>query len=172
MNSRLDRLEGVAEFLRPAVTELFRLCQSKLKRTLLLVHGYRSAQEQLLAYQKGRTFDRELADWVVSDKKLIVTNARPGQSVHNVIKKLDGTAAALGIDAAPFLSDGGINWSPGETFWNELSEIAWDVGLDPYHDMIGAYFPGDDGHFEEPGWKLKLEGLGLILPTSNLVREV
>lgn len=168
MNSRLDRLEGVAEFLRQAVIRLFELSEEKLKTRLLLVHGFRSSQEQMLLYQKGRTYNREEGIWVVTSKGEIVTNAKPGRSAHNVIKKLDGRAAAVGVDVAPFTKDGGVNWSPPDAYWDDLYELAWKVGLDPLGDPTGSYTAWDKGHFEEPAWKLKLEGLGLLLPASDI----
>lgn len=168
MNSRLDRLEGVAEFLRPAVVRLFGLCEEKLKTKLLLVHGFRSSHEQMLLYQKGRNYNREEGIWVVVNKGDVVTNALPGKSAHNVVRKLDGRAAAVGVDVVPFTKDGGVNWAPPDAFWDDLYELSWKVGLDPLGDPVGAFVQWDKGHFEEPGWKLKLDGLGLILPVADV----
>ncbi len=172
MNSRLDRLEGVAAFLHRPIIRLFELCEEKLKTRMLLVHGFRSSQEQLLLYQKGRSFNREECIWTVTNKLEVVTNALPGKSAHNVVKKIDGRAAAVGIDAVPFTNDGGVNWSPPDAFWASVYELAWKVGLDPLGDQIGAYVQWDKGHFEEPAWKEKLEGLGLILPASDYQQGV
>ena len=35
-------------------------------------------------------------------------------------------------------------------------------------DKIGAFMSWDRGHLEEPGWKWKLDGLGLLLPTEEI----
>ena len=158
-------------FLRQPISHLFELCESKLKRTLLLVHGFRSVQEQMLIYQKGRTYNRESGVWEVTSKGEVVSNAKPGQSAHNVVTKLDGKPAALAVDVIPFTADGGLNWNPPESFWDSLYELAWKVGLDPLGDPIGAYLPGDAGHLEEPGWRYKLADMGLILPTSEMSRS-
>lgn len=166
MNQRLDRLDGVAPMLRTPALELIQRCQRKLGRTLLVVSGWRSVQEQLLNYQKGRVFVRETGEWEVADQTAVVTNSRPGGSAHNVIVKRDGAPSAMGLDLIPLLSNGQPEWDVDLRFWDDLYELAWKVGLDPLGDTIGAYLKGDLGHFEEPAWRLKLEGLGLILPVT------
>jgi len=169
MNQHLDRLNDVAPFLRAPVLRLCELCDQKLKRTLLIVTGFRSVNEQLLKYVQGRTFNRESGEWEVTDVKQVITNAKPGRSAHNVVTR-DGASAALAVDLIPFDGRGYVDWDPGVAFWDSLYELAWKVGLDPLGDPAGAYLAGDQGHFEEPGWKLKLEGLGLVLPNSDVQR--
>ena len=167
MNQRLERLDGLAPFLQAPALRLIEQCDLKLKRKLLIVSGWRSVQEQMLNYQKGRTMNRETGEWEVSDAALIVTKAKPGLTPHNAITR-KGDRAALAFDCIPLKPTGEPDWLVAVSFWDTLYELAWKCGLDPLGDRIGAYLPGDMGHFEEPGWKWKLDGLGLILPVSGL----
>lgn len=169
INQHLERLELVSPIIRQPVQRLFDLCEEKLKRKLLLVTGFRSVNEQLLKYAQGRTFNRESGDWEVTNAKEVITNAKPGRSAHNLVTQA-GVPASLAVDVIPFDGRGYVDWTPGETFWEALYEIAWKVGLDPLGDPIGAYLAGDMGHFEEPGYTYKLDGLGLVQPTSEIQR--
>lgn len=165
MNQRLERVTGCHPLIRRPVLRLVELCEEKLKRRLLIVHGHRSVQDQLLIYQKGRTYDRENAVWVVTSKQDVVSNALPGLSAHNVIT-MSGNPASMAVDVIPFDAAGGLDWDVALGFWDDLYELAWKVGLDPLGDAIGAYLPGDRGHFEEPAWKLKLDGLQCYQPVN------
>jgi len=170
MNQHLERLDGVAPLLREPVRRLLELAQQKLGTTLLVVHGFRSVAEQLRLYQQGRVFDRGQGIWVIDDPAQVITQATPGTSAHNVVAR-DGTPAALAVDVIPLkLSTGRPDWSPGERFWDDLYELSWRVGLDPLGDPVGAYLAADKGHFEEPAWRLKLDGLGLVLPNPVLTQ--
>lgn len=171
MEQHLERLDGLSPLIRQPALELIQRCQTKLGRTLLVVSGWRSLQEQMLNYQKGRTLIRETGEWEVSDPSLIVTKSKPGSSAHNVIT-MNGDRAAMALDVIPLLPTGQPDWNVSGDFWDGLYEIAWKVGLDPLGDTIGAFLKGDLGHFEEPAWKLKLEGLGYILPASATPRTV
>jgi hypothetical protein len=168
MNQHLDRLEGVAPFLRPSVMGLINNCDQKLKRKLMIVSGWRSVQEQMLNYQKGRTLNRETGEWDVTDLALVVTRSKPGSTPHNVIAR-NGERASVAVDLIPLLDNGEADWNVGEDFWDHLYELAWKVGLDPLGDPVGGYLKMDKGHFEEPAFRLKLDGLGLLLPVSGLV---
>lgn len=165
MNQRLDRIDGCHPLIKQPVLRLVELCERKLGRKLLLVYGFRSVQEQVLIYQKGRSYDRESASWVVTDKAQIVTNALPGSSAHNVIT-VAGVPAAMAVDVIPLNPDGSADWGVSENWWDQLYELAWKCGLDPLGDPTGSYLAGDRGHFEEPAWKLKLDGLNCYLPVS------
>lgn len=169
MNQRLDRLDGLAAFLRPCALRLIELCDTKLGRKLLVVSGWRSVQEQMLNYQKGRTFMRDTGEWVVSNPAAVVTKAKPGASAHNVIISQTGLPSAMAFDVIPLLSTGQPDWNVDEEFWDRLYELSWKVGLDPLGDPVGGFLKGDLGHFEEPGWKLKIGELGLLLPDSHIV---
>lgn len=167
MNQHLERLNGLAGFLQPVVLELLTRCARDLKRPLLVVRGWSSYSEQLQKYSQGRTFDRDAGDWVETDPALIVTRAKPGLSAHNVVVRETMAKAAVGVDLIPLLPNGQPDWHVAPAFWEALYPIAWKVGLDPLGDQIGAYLRGDLGHFEEPGWKLKLQGLGLMQPVGS-----
>jgi len=171
MNQHLERLDGLAPVIRQPVRLLLERCQAKLQRTLLIVYGWRSVQAQALLYQQGRVLDRESGDWVVADPSAIVTKAKPGTTAHNVITK-DGQAASVAVDLIPLHPDGTPEWDVGHEFWDDLYELAWKVGLDPLGDPIGSYLAGDQGHFEEPGWTEKLDGLGLVLPVNTFTTPV
>lgn len=167
MNQHLDRLNGLAGFLQPVVLELLTRCERDLKRPLMVVRGWSSYAEQLGKYAQGRTFDRELNDWVETEPGLIVTRAKPGLSTHNVVVQGTMAKAAVGVDLIPLLPNGEPDWQVSMAFWEALYPLAWKVGLDPLGDQIGAYLQGDLGHFEEPGWKLKLPRLGLMQPVGS-----
>ena len=166
MDQRLDRLDGLHGCIRQPAMLLIERCTIKLNRKLLVVSGWRSIQEQALNYQKGRTFNRATGEWDVTDKKGIVTDKKPGLSAHNVITR-QGERASMALDVIPLTEDGKADWEVDDDFWDKLYELAWKVGLDPLGDPIGSYLAGDKGHFEEPAWKLKLEGLGLIQPATT-----
>lgn len=168
MNQRLERLDGLALFLQQPALKLVELCDAKLKRKLMIVSGWRSVQEQMLNFQRGRTMNRETGEWEVADKSLVVTNAKPGLTPHNAITR-DGQRAALAFDCVPLKSNGEADWLVDMGFWDNLYELSWKVGLDPLGDPIGEYLKGDLGHFQEPGYTYKMSALGIILPVSGLV---
>ena len=171
MNQHLERLDGLASVIRQPMLRLIELCDQKLGRKLMIVYGWRSVQEQALLYQKGRTINRETGEWDISDAALVVTKAKPGTTAHNVITT-SGDRAAVAADLIPLKADGTAEWDVDEDFWDKVYKLAWKVGLDPLGDPIGSYLAGDRGHFEEPGWKWKLDGLGLMLPVSPLTTPV
>lgn len=167
MNQHLERIDTCAALIREPVRELLSLCESKLHSILLVVYGWRSVAEQALLYQKGRAVNRETGEWEIVDTSLVVTKAKPGATAHNVITR-DGQPASMAVDLIPLLADGTANWESGEAFWDDLYRLAWQVGLDPLGDPVGAYLKYDKGHFEEPGWKLKLAGLNLMQPVDSV----
>lgn len=167
MNQRLDRLDGLAAFMRLPALRLVELCESKLSRKLLVVSCWRSVHEQLANYQKGRAFVRETGEWEIVDEKLVVTKAKPGLTPHNVIVIADKKPASVALDVIPLLANGQPEWNVDVRFWDDLYELAWKVGLDPLGDKPGAFLQGDLGHFEEPAWKLKIADLGLTLPDAH-----
>lgn len=169
MNLHHERLDGVSPVIRGAVMRLCDLSELNLKRPLLIVHGWRSMAQQHAIYEQGRAINRETGEWEIVDAKAVVTKAKPGTSAHNVITKREGQPAALGVDVIPLAPTGQPDWNVADHFWSALYLLAWECGLDPLGDRIGAYLSGDKGHFEEPGWRLKLPGLGLILPVSEVL---
>lgn len=166
MNQRLDRVEGCHPLIKRPVLRLIELCEQKLKKKLFVVYGFRTVQEQMLIYQKGRTWDPANAVWVETDPKAVVTRSLPGLSAHNVVTTA-GKPAAMGVDLVPLDVSGQLDWEVSMDLWDALYELAWKVGLDPLGDPIGSYLKGDLGHFEEPCWKLKIDALGCYQPTST-----
>lgn len=171
LNQRLERIDGLHPMLHAPAKRLIGLCDEKLHRTLMVVYGWRSVQEQQLIYQHGRTMTVATGLWEITDPKLVVTRALPGTSAHNVIT-VKGDRAAMALDLIPINADGTANWTPGEDFWDALYELSWKCGLDPLGDPIGGYLPNDKGHLEEPGWRLKLDGLGCLLPAVGTATPV
>lgn len=171
MNQHFERLDGLAPVIRLPALQLIERCQRKLGRTLMVVSGWRSVNEQMLNYQKGRIFVRETGEWEVADRASVVTNSKPGLSAHNVIT-LAGVASSMALDVIPLLANGQPEWEVDLRFWDDLYEIAWKVGLDPLGDAMGSFLDGDRGHFEEPAWKLKLDGLNLMLPVALVPQAV
>lgn len=167
MNQRLERIDTCAALIRQPVRELIRLCDVKLHRPLMVVYGWRSVQEQALLYQKGREMNRETGEWEIINAALVVTKAKPGTTAHNVIT-MTGEPASMAVDLVPLKNDGTADWEPGETFWDNLYRLSWACGLDPLGDPVGAYMKYDKGHFEEPAWRLKLDGLGYLQPTESV----
>jgi hypothetical protein len=165
VNQRLDRLDHLAPFLREPALAYIQTVQEKCAIALAVVFTWRSVQEQSAIYQKGRTYDPGQGIWVVTDETAVVTNAKPGLSAHNVVD-LTGKPAAMGMDVMPLKADGTLDWVAAPAFWAPLYELAWRYGFDPLGDSIGAYLPGDWGHLEEPAWRRKLSGLGLVQPVS------
>jgi len=171
MNQHLDRLDGCAPVIRQPVLKLIELCEAKLARKLMIVSGWRSVQEQMLLYQKGRAMNRETGEWEIADAGLVVTRAKPGTTAHNVVTE-KGERASCAVDLIPLHPDGAIDWTPGEKFWDRLYELSWKCGLDPLGDPIGAMLAGDKGHFEEPAFRLKMSAMGLVFPVANFTRTI
>jgi hypothetical protein len=164
MDQRLDRLDQVATFLQVPARELIAAVETRLGRKLLVVFGYRAMKLQMDLWGRGRE-ETSPGIWRVVDAKKIVTKARAG--AHNVITRA-GAPASVAIDVIPLKADGTAEWDVGKAFWLELYDLSWGYGLDPLGDAVGAFLEFDKGHLEEPGWKLKLEGLGLLLPIEGV----
>jgi len=170
MNQHLERLDQLATVLRRPTQRLLELCEAKLKTKLVIVHTFRSVQEQYRIYQQGRRFDPEQSIWVVDDPAKIVTKAAPGTSGHNVVDR-QGHPSALAVDVAVLDPETGQpSWDVDPLFLDDLYALSWTVGMDPLGDPIGAHYAADKLHFEEPAWGLKVEGLGLVLPAPLLTQ--
>ncbi len=164
MNQRLDKLDLLAPLVRDPALRFIQRAQAQRQVTLGVVWTWRAVAEQQRLWEQGRTYDREQAVWVVTDENAVVTNAKPGRSAHNVVTLAERAPAALAVDLMPLRPDGEFDWVTGFAFWQPLYDLAWQCGLDPLGDTVGAYLAGDWGHFEEPAWRLKLGSLGLMLP--------
>jgi hypothetical protein len=124
MNQHLGKVDSCAVLIRYPVLQLIALCESKLHRSLMVVYGWRSVQEQALLYQKGRAMNRETGEWDIADASLVVTRAKPGTTAHNVITRT-GEPASMAVDLVPLKNDGSADWEPGDKFWDDLYRIAW-----------------------------------------------
>jgi hypothetical protein len=163
---KLSRLDQAAAFLQPSLRELHARA-ARVGILLFVVFVWRSPAEQWRLYQQGRVLNRETEEWEPIDpvkRTGIVTNARPWEAPH-CVTTLDGQPAAVAADFVPMdKKTGKLLWDAQDTVWQRFWELASKVGLDPLGDKWGAYYEGDRGHVEEPGWRLKLAGLGLTLP--------
>ena len=164
MNQRLERIGLLAPFLQPCVKGFIEQVTVRLGIILLVTNGFRSADEQRLIYQQGRTFNPCSQEWEITDEAAVKTKAKPGQSAHNVVDGRD-VPASLAVDVIPLHTDGTINWTPTDEVWKAIYAIAWEFGLDPLGDKTGAYYAMDKGHFEEPNWRAKLSGFGYKQPS-------
>lgn len=139
--------------------EFAALCAEK-QIDYLLYCTYRSFEEQARLYRKGRPFDvieqeairlrkkfhrEDLADLLIGvgpQYGRLVTNAAPGQSIHNY---------RMAFDVVP-LVDGRPVWSTEQedelALWMKLGEAGKSVGLE-----WGGDWPGllDFPHFQQPG---------------------
>lgn len=98
---------------------------------------YRSNEEQDADYAQGRT-----------EHGKIITNARAGQSAHNVTLT-DGTPAAKAFDFAIKTPDGQVDWSGSDAAWLQAISIGVNLGL-----VSGSTFSMvDRPHFELPNWQ-------------------
>ena len=102
-----------------------------------VTHTLRTLDEQLHLYAKGR---KQTPDgWVVVDKKLIVTKAKPGSSPHNY-------GAAFDICFA-----GPNPYPDDDALWLAVGEVG---------EMVGLAWGGrwvrflDRPHFERPDWRV------------------
>lgn len=100
---------------------------------VLVTCTYRSGIEQAELYAQGRT-----------SKGKIVTNAKPGESLHNML--LNGLPGARALDVVPMVN-GKPMWDAENPLWQKLGEIGKSVGLE---------WAGDWPRFKEfPHFQLK-----------------
>ena len=100
---------------------------------LVVTCTWRSPAEQAQLYAQGRTAPGK-----------IVTNAKPGQSMHNVT--LGGQPASLAIDVVP-LRNGKPVWDNTDPIWQQVGAAGEQAGL----EWAGRWkrfreFP----HFQDP----------------------
>lgn len=160
----LERLNQLATFLQLPAREFIAALRRDHALIMFVSYTWRSAATQQALFEQGRTIDRETGSWVVTQPDLVVTNAVPGSSPHNVM--LGNQPASLALDMIPMTSTGHLLWGTNLTTWDKIYTYAWKFGFDPLGDSIGAQYEADRCHFEEPNWKQKVQGLGLTLPTA------
>lgn len=124
--------------LHPALLELWThlvpAVQQELGLSIFLTCTYRSNEEQTRLYAQGRTAGGK-----------IVTNARAGQSAHNV-RPPEGSHA---LDFAVSDGRGGVTWEGSK--YDAVAKIAQRMGAD-----CGAFWPNfiDRPHIQMPGWHI------------------
>lgn len=171
MQQRLERLDTMASFLQEPAKEFIKAIYQDFGHTMFVIYAWRSMIEQHKLYQQGREFRRDEGIWVVVDDEQVVTRATPGKSPHNIITR-DGAPAALAFDMVPMNANGSLRWNTPKVEWGKIYARAWDFGLDPLGDTIGAHLKYDLCHFEEPAWKYKLHGFQLVQPHADLTRLI
>lgn len=183
MDLHAERLNWVHPLVAAKVRIWQQMVMDRLRMPLLIVSGWRAVMEQADRYQLGRHFNPDTKQWEILDPTQIVTKAKPGLSAHNTVDVETGHGAAVGVDVIPIDTSGqplwrlpnespatlGQRWMatfhrPEQVIWDELYMLAHRVGLDPLGDRVGAYLPGDKGHFEEGGWRYVMPELGIRYP--------
>lgn len=83
---------------------------------LLVTCTYRSDEEQARLYAQGRT-----------KAGRVVTNAKPGQSMHNF--RSGGNPASLAVDVVPMRAGKPV-WAAGDPIWAEVGLLGEAAGLE------------------------------------------
>lgn len=100
---------------------------------------YRSNEEQEVDYAKGRTTPGN-----------IITNARAGQSAHNVT--IEGNPASCAFDFYIYAPDGKhLDWDANDKAWKDVIAIGQQIGL-----VSGSTWKSlrDNPHMELKEWKI------------------
>lgn len=93
---------------------------------LIVGEAYRSMDRQAELYAQGRETEGK-----------IVTNAKPGDSMHNY---------GLAFDIAP-TTDGKVDWNKPPEWWNRIGQIGKEAGMKWGGDFTGL---NDKPHFQYP----------------------
>lgn len=91
---------------------------AKRNASMIITCTYRSNDEQAELYAIGRT---------VKGRK--VTNAKPGQSKHNIVDTKTGKPAAEAYDIA-ILVNGKLNWNLDDPIWEIVGKAGEELGLE------------------------------------------
>jgi peptidoglycan LD-endopeptidase CwlK len=130
-------LDDLHPTLRPLAVQWLAACKQQ-EIDAIIDFTWRSPDEQDALYAQGRTTPGK-----------IVTNARGGQSAHNVTA--GGKPAACAFDFAIQNPDGTLNWDVNSMTFKAAVAIGKGLGL-----AWGGSWPGKLGdyvHFELPDWK-------------------
>jgi peptidoglycan L-alanyl-D-glutamate endopeptidase CwlK len=126
------KLEDLHPDVRPLAEAFLRAAEDE-GIDVLVICTWRSGIEQAALYALGRTA-----------KGKIVTNARPGESLHNVM--LNGMPASRALDVVPTIYGKPI-WDASNPLWDRLGAIGRSVGLSWAGDWKGKLL--EKGHFEK-----------------------
>lgn len=111
--------------------------ERRLMPPMRTTHTYRSLDEQLHIWSKGR---EKLTGgvWIIVDPKLVVTRAKPGASAHNFHAAFDVCFASRD----PYPRDPDL--------WEAVGRVGESVGL-----VWGGRWKSivDKPHFEAPNWR-------------------
>lgn len=123
---RRINVEGVPAGLVAILEELIRRCK-KRNVDVLITSGYRSFTEQAALYGQGRSSYVYKGKNYGNPKKPVVTNARPGESIHNY---------GIAFDFCLVKKGGQITWDTnvdldkdGKADWIEVVEEAKKLGF-------------------------------------------
>ena len=131
-------LNDLHPFVRTKAERLVALAKGE-GITLLVTATLRTIEEQDALYAQGRA----------GRPGKIVTNARGGETPHNY---------GLAFDVVPVDGHGEPEWQAPQPVWLAVYRAAEKAGLDALGDKWGEYVSWDPGHFQEPGWRVLVEG--------------
>lgn len=112
------RVEDLHPLMRPLVERFLRLCV-KEGVDLIVTCTYRSDEEQARLYAIGRTKPGRR-----------VTNAKPGQSMHNF--RFNGKPASLAVDVVPLRAGKPVWGTTGAdlALWQNVGKLGEAAGLE------------------------------------------
>lgn len=130
-------LVGLLPELAEKAREHLRRCAEK-QIAVALTSGWRSPQEQMALYEKGREIN-SAGVWHVIDPRLVVTNAMPSQAPH---------CRGAAYDMVPIVNEKAA-WDRLDLF-QAIADCAHDLGL-----VWGGSWTRfkDMPHFELPYWR-------------------
>lgn len=101
---------------------------------ITVAQGLRTVEEQDALFAKGRD-----AQGNVTNKALVVTNARGGNSYHNF---------GMAVDCYPVDQAGAVDWNPQHPQWKRMEELGVSIGLTTGANWIRIV---DAPHFQLTG---------------------
>lgn len=142
MSARIEDLEPVTRGLCVA---FLAACETnstvEAAGGVRVTHTLRTLDEQMHLYAKGRVF-RD-GEWAVTDKRQVVTNAKPGQSAHNYGAAFDICFNGHEPYPSPMTPE-------GSNLWKIVGAIGERVGLAWGGSWVSIQ---DRPHFERRDWK-------------------
>lgn len=130
-------LDHLHPLLKPLCEQWLKVCHEQDIESFVTM-TFRSNEDQDYLYRQGRTIPGR-----------IVTNAKGGQSPHNIARS--GKPASCAFDFAIKKTDGSLNWNVRSIEFQTAVTIGKSLGLD-----WGGDFPGNLGdycHMQLKNWK-------------------